>query len=694
VSHDPQFLELGRDVLASLESSSRREWLVTNGIGGYAAGTVAGMNTRRYHGWLVAALRPPVERRVLVAQLDLAVTYRGRRVELGTNEFADGTVSPEGWRHLATFRREGTVPVWRWIVGDLVLERRAWMAHGRNTTYVQFRVVDAQEPVELAIVPLCVDRDYHSHHRGADGYAVESIGGGVRIQSRAGAPSYRLLAETGECVVDPAWYWNLHHRVEAERGLDPVEDLLRPGFFRMRLGAGETSALILTAETAEPHPASASLAATRERETGLLRAARKARGTSTAHDATLDALVLAADQFVVERRAADGSALGHSVIAGYPWFSDWGRDTMIALPGLTLATGRPGLAGSILRTFARFVSEGMLPNRFPDAGDAPEYNTVDATLWYVVAVERAWRATRDRALLDDLYPVLRGIVAAHEHGTRYGIQADPRDGLLYAGEPGVQLTWMDAKVGDWVVTPRIGKPVEINALWFNALGALRDLAVELGDERAARDYLARAERTGRSFAEAFWNAERRCLYDVVDGPEGDLAADGRRRDASVRPNQVFAVSLPHALLDDGRAQAVVDTCGRDLWTPLGLRSLSPHDPRYVGRYGGGPRERDGAYHQGTVWSWLAGPYALAHYRVYRDAMRAKALLTGLVAHLREACLGQISEIHDGDAPHLPAGCFAQAWSVAETLRTWRELDECQAQERNGAARRHVHEIRS
>jgi predicted glycogen debranching enzyme len=451
----------------------------------------------------------------------------------------------------------------------------------------------------------------------------------------------------------------------------------------MRLGAGETSALILTAETAEPHPVLESYATARAREQALIE-----RAHSTAP--VQQSLVLAADQFVVERHDASGHPLGHSVIAGYPWFSDWGRDTMIALPGLTLATGRPELAASVLRTFAQFVSEGMLPNRFPDGGEPPEYNTVDATLWYFVAILQTWRATRDRSLLEDLYPVLREIVAAHERGTRYGIRVDRGDGLLCAGEPGVQLTWMDAKVGDWVVTPRIGKPVEINALWFNALSTLRDVAVELGDDTAARDYLARVERVGRSFADAFWNGDRRCLYDVVDGVEGELTSNGRRRDASVRPNQVFAVSLPYALLDNGRAKDVVDTCGRELWTPLGLRSLSPFDPRDIGRYGGGPRERDGAYHQGTVWSWLAGPYALAHYRVYNDVARAQALLAGLVAHLREACVGQLSEIHDGDAPHLPQGCFAQAWSVADTLRTWRELDECQAQDRAGATRRRAH----
>jgi len=710
-------MNLQRDVLSSFESASSREWLVTNGLGGYASGTVAGLNTRRYHGLLVASLKPPVERRVLVAQLDCTVTYRGRRTELGVNEFAGGYVHPDGWRYLAEFRREGAIPVWRWIVGDLVLERRVWMAHGVNTTYVRYTVVAAAEPVELELAPLCTDRDYHWHHRGAADYRHSTIERGVRVQSAEGAVEYRLIAQSGEYRDDPAWYWNFHHRLEAERGLDADEDLFRPGIFRLRLTAGESSALMLTAEPGEPRSALESYAAERSREDALLSRAFEPTRTleptrasdppapATTRPTWIDALVLAADQFVVERRGGDatlfpkatvvtgspaqekGSVPSHSVIAGYPWFSDWGRDTMIALPGLTLATGRPELAASILRTFARFVSDGLLPNRFPDAGDAPEYNTVDATLWYFVAIEQTWRHTRDRSLIADLYPVLRDIVEAHERGTRYHIRVDQGDGLLYAGEPGVQLTWMDAKVGDWVVTPRIGKPVEINALWFNALSAMREFAIELGDERAARDYLARAERAGRSFADAYWYAEGGYLYDVVDGFEGELGRDGRRRDASLRPNQVFAVSLPHPLLDNGRAKAVVDACARELWTPVGLRSLSPHDPHYIGRYVGGPRERDGAYHQGTAWSWLAGPFAIAHCRVYGDAAAAKQLLAGLGAHLTEACIGQLSEIHDGDAPHLPRGCFAQAWSVAETLRAWRELDECEAQIAVGARRR-------
>jgi predicted glycogen debranching enzyme len=686
-------LRLGRDTLGTFEAGLAREWLVTNGLGGYAAGTVAGVNTRRYHGLLVAAQRPPVGRTVLVAQVDCAVTYRGRRVELGTNEFAGGYLHPDGWRRLVEFRLEGTLPVWRWVIGDVVLERRVWMPHGANTTYAQYSVLQSGAPVDFEFAPLCTDRDYHWHHRGGGDYRVEVIDRGLHVRSREHGPAYRILAERGRAVVDPSWYWNFRHRTEAERGLDDAEDLFRPGFLHLSLAAGESAALVLTAESADPAASADALVAERARQDGLLSAAFADWPATPARPQWIEQLTLAADQFVVERHDATQALLGHTVIAGYPWFADWGRDTMIALPGLTLATGRPEFAASILRTFARFVSEGMLPNRFPDAGEAPEYNTVDATLWFFVAIGACWRRTRDRTLLEDLYPTLRDIVAAHRRGTRYDIGVDPADGLLRAGIDGVQLTWMDAKVGDWVVTPRIGKPVEINALWFNALCIMRDFAQELGRDDDASAFLTDAERVGRSFNDAFWHADRGYLYDVVDGPDGERGADGRTRDASLRPNQIFAMSLPHPLLDNGRARSVVDACLRELWTPVGLRSLASSDPRYAGRYTGGPVERDGVYHQGTVWSWLAGPLALAHHRAYGDAARARRLLEGLGDHLHEAGLGQISEIFDGDAPHAPRGCFAQAWSVAETLRAWRELDEYEAEERRrGAPRRHARKV--
>jgi predicted glycogen debranching enzyme len=484
--------------------------------------------------------------------------------------------------------------------------------------------------------------------------------------------------DRGDFTPSRDWYWRFHHRAESERGLDAEEDLFRPGLFRAHVSPGETVTFIATAESEEPVSARAALAQDTKRQQALLR--------SVSNDAPdwVRQLTLAADHFNVQR-LRDGKSVGTTVIAGYPLFSDWGRDTMIALPGLALATDRPADAASILRTFAAHASEGMLPNRFPDGGEVPEYNTVDATLWYFHAIDAYLEATADRRLLRDLYPVLREIVEWHVRGTRYGIHVDAADGLLYSGEPGVQLTWMDAKIGDWVVTPRTGKCVEINALWHFALARMASWATSLGDKRGAAEFETRAAHVAASFSDAFWHADGGYLFDVIDTPPDSDGAGvlrnsrGQLADASLRPNQIFAVSLGGGdLLDLDRSRAVVATCARHLLTPIGLRSLAPNDRRYAGRYCGGPRERDAVYHQGTVWSWLLGPFALAHQRVYDDAAHALALLDGMAAHLGEACLGTISEIFDGDAPHAPRGCVAQAWGVSETLRAWTVLTRIQS----------------
>ncbi len=663
-----------RDALQDFDSATRREWLVANGIGGFACGTIAGLNTRRYHGLLVASLNPPVQRTLLVAKLDVAATYRGRSYSLATNEFADGTISPRGFVHLDSFALDGQLPVWTWLIGDALVEQRLWMAHGQNTTYVSFRLIRGGESVQLDFAPLCAYRDFHSQHRGYRDTLVTPVAGGIRVDSWFGAVPYRVLSDRGEWQIAPQWHWNFKHRVESARGLDDREDLVCPARLRLTLEPGIAATIIATCETTEPLLPSASLKAEQGRQSELLQAARS-RGLldSAADEATVQQLVLAADQFVVGRQA------GTTVIAGYPWFSDWGRDTMIALPGLTLATGRSEIAATIIRTFARFVSDGLLPNLFPDAGHPPEYNTVDATLWYFVAIDEYVRATNDRALLEEVYPTLRAIVGWHQRGTRFSIQVDETDGLLRAGEPGAQLTWMDAKIGDWVVTPRTGKPVEINALWCNALMIMRDFAARLGDADAAAEYETAARRTAHSFRERFWFAEGGYLYDVIDGPQGN--------DESLRPNQIFAVSLRYPVLEDERARSVVDVCAKHLWTPVGLRSLAPQfvragaavsessELRYAGAYAGGPRERDAVYHQGTAWSWLLGPFVCAHYRIYGDLAQARTYLDGIRPHLRDACVGQVSEIFDGDPPFTAAGCFAQAWGVAEILRAWGELHE-------------------
>ena len=654
-------LSLPRSCFAEASQSLAREWLVTNGLGGFASGSVSQANTRRYHGLLVASLRPPLERVLMVAKVDAVASYGGSRFELAANEYADGTLAPWGFELLSDFRLNGLTPEWTYALADARLAVRVWMDQGRNTTYLSYTLQQASAPLQLELAPLCTYRDYHAQARGGHRPAIETTGQGCIVTWFEGARAYSLTSDRGRFRADQDWHWNFRHRLESERGLDCDEDLLRPGVFSAELQPGEALTLVLTAEQDRPELAARALLREHKRQSELLAA------VPAETPDWVRRLTLAADQFIVARTDASGMNAGKTVIAGYPWFGDWGRDTMIALPGLTMATGRFEDAAAILRTFAAHVSEGMLPNRFPDGNEPPEYNTVDATLWYFHAIAQYLDAHDDQQLLVDLYPVLRDIIAWHLRGTRYGIRADARDGLLHAGERGVQLTWMDAKVGDWVVTPRIGKPVEINALWHYALTRMAEWARRQHDGTSAALYAGTAMRVAGSFANAFWNADRGYLNDVIDTPDAQV-------DASLRPNQLFAVSLGTELLNAAQQRSVVEACAGALLTPLGLRSLAPAHPDYIGRYGGGPRERDAAYHQGTVWSWLLGAYVLAHYRVHDDAAAAQALLGGIAPHLLDGCVGTISEIFDADAPHAPRGCYAQAWSVAEVLRAWQSLE--------------------
>jgi predicted glycogen debranching enzyme len=650
----------------SWESASRYEWLVTNGLGGFACGTVAGANTRRYHGFLMASLSPPVERTLLVAKIEPSVQYLGIETDLSANEFDGGAISGQGFVHLESFAVQDGIPVWRYAVADALLEQRIFMAPGANTSYLRLELLRASAPLRVTLKPLITYRDYHSHGRGEKAFQLEADADLCRVQAFAGARPYRLSISQGRFSAAPAWYWNFWHRMEAERGLDALEDLFTPGTFAADLSPGQPVYLVATADTGAPPPGHEILAALKAASRALIAPLPKTA------PAWIRTLAQASDQFIVRRGAAGASAaatnpLACSIIAGYPWFTDWGRDTMISLPGLATSLRRYDLASGILRNYAGFVDRGMLPNWFPDSGEVPQYNTADATLWMFQAVDDYLQAARDADLERELFPVLMSIVHAHAEGTRYGIQVDPTDGLLHAGEPGTQLTWMDAKHGDQAFTPRIGKPVEINALWLNAL----DVAVRLAsakrnvsEKRFCESLLTRA---GSNFSR-FWNEERACLYDVID------VNGGNTHDASIRPNQLFAVSLPHCALSPEQMRAVVDCCGRDLLTSHGLRSLSPQEPGFAARYAGDSRQRDAAYHMGTVWAWLLGPYARAHYRVYGDARRAQSFLEPIAQHLNSACLGTVSEIFDGDAPHSARGCFAQAWSVAEILRTWIYLE--------------------
>jgi predicted glycogen debranching enzyme len=639
---------------------------VTNGIGGFACGTVAGANTRRYHGFLMASLSPPVERALLVAKIELSVQYLGVETDLSANEFAGGAISGQGFVHLESFAVHDGIPVWRYAVADALLEQRIFMAPEANTSYLRLEVLRASGPLRATLKPLITYRGYHDQGRGARAFQLDADAELCRVQAFAGARPYRLSISQGRFNPAPAWYWNFWHRIEAERGLDALEDLLTPGTFATDLSPQQPVYLVATAETAAPVPGADVLAALKAASKALIAPLPKTA------PAWIRTLAQASDQFIVRRGgtgaigapgAAASQAAASSIIAGYPWFTDWGRDTMISLPGLATSLRRHDLAAGILRTYAGFVDHGMLPNCFPDAGEEPQYNTADATLWMFQALDDYLQAARDPDLGRELFPTLMTIIHAHADGTRYGIHADPADGLLRAGEPGTQLTWMDAKNGEEVFTPRIGKPVEINALWLNALDvAVRLASAErnMGEKRFCQSLLSSA----RSGFSRFWNPERACLYDVID------VDGGSTQDASIRPNQILAVSLPCSALPPEQMRAVVDCCGRELLTSCGLRSLSPKDPGYRGRYWGDARQRDAAYHMGTVWSWLLGPFVRAHYRVYGDARLAQSFLAPLAQQLNSACVGSLSEIFDGDAPHNARGCFAQAWSVAEILRSW------------------------
>ncbi|MBI3030401.1 MAG: glycogen debranching enzyme family protein [Candidatus Rokubacteria bacterium] len=655
-------LDWGRETCGTLGTAEAREWLCANGIGGFASGTVAGTLTRRYHGLLVAALAPPLGRTLLVAKVDESAEYGEVMRPLFANRWADGTVDPHGYRDIEGFRLEWTTPVWTFACADALLEKRVWMEHGRNTTYVRYHLVRGSGPVGLVLKALVNYRDYHSTTRG-NGWAmkVEQVPHGLRVAAFDGARPFVLLAEGAKAEPAHDWYQGFHLALEQERGLDAREDHLHAGTFRATLQPGATLTLVLSAETAPSLDGEAAWQRRQRRDDELLSRWLEAVPAAAEAPPWVRHLVLAADQFVVSRPLPDDPD-GMSVIAGYHWFGDWGRDTMIALPGLAISSGRPEVAGRILTTFSRFVDRGMLPNRFPDAGDAPEYNTVDATLWYFEAIRAYHAATGDDALVKQLFSVLEEIVRWHVKGTRYGIGENAADGLLRSGEPGVQLTWMDAKVGDWVVTPRTGKAVEVNALWYNALVAMAAFAGRVGKPVEPWKRLAAHVRAG---FHRFWNEAAGYCFDVLDGPDGN--------DDALRPNQILAVSLPESPLSAERQRKVVDACARHLLTSFGLRSLAPGHPHYKGRYAGGPWERDGSYHQGTVWGWLLGPFALAHYRVYGDRQAALAFLAPMAHHLDDYGVGSIAEIFDGDPPFAPRGCIAQAWSVSETLRAWLEL---------------------
>jgi predicted glycogen debranching enzyme len=643
-----------------------REWLVTNGLGGYASGTVASVPTRRYHGMFVPNLPSPRGRTVMLARLDEEVRIGDTRLRLSGAMRPDGTLKGGAHEHLADFRSVWRTPVWRFALADRTLERRIVMPHGQNTVIVEYRLLDGG-PIRLELRPYLTFR----MHDGPLGvppewpFTATIVRGRLEVHAFDAAPALRLAVKPkrGVFVADDRWSGRMLYQLEQERGLDHIDDVSSPGYYSVDLRRGEAVALVTSTEpweTLEIDPVAMFDAEQRRLKRLLALAPPAAREGLAAH------LVLAADQFVVlpgsrfeeEIRARAEGDEARTVIAGYHWFTDWGRDTMISLEGLTLATGRHREARAILRTFSHYVRNGLLPNLFPEGQRSGLYHTVDATLWYFHAIDRYLAMTADDDTLDLLFPVLESIVARHEGGTDFGIAMDPRDALIRAAAPGYQLTWMDAKVDDWVVTPRRGKPVEIQALWYNALSLMEEWAGALG--KPASRYADLAAEARASFNQRFWYEAGGWLYDVVDTDEGD--------DPSLRPNQVFTMSLRFPVLDEPRWRPVLDVVHDRLLTPYGLRTLDPAHPDYHPRYEGVRRTRDAAYHQGLVWAWLIGHFVDAWRRVHGDAADARRFVTRFADHLTDAGIGTISEIFDAEPPFVARGCIAQAWSVAEVLR--------------------------
>lgn len=642
--------------LHNYDEAVQNEWLETNGLGGWSSSGIIGCHTRRYHGLLVAATKPPTERMVLLSKLDETIRTGNEIFELGVNDYG-GMISPAGNQYLETFSKE-LFPQWIYEVNGIRLKKTIAMMHDENTVVIMYDVLKAKKPFTMELLPLMAGRFYHSlQHAGPQMHWDADFVNGQFHNKPDGEHDVYITIPGSAYQHTPRWFNNFNYAVEKYRGQDHTEDLFNHGIFSVELKKGDSLGIIISTEDTNGRDAQTLLAKESLRRQTLL--------NDQPDDETMQQLILAADQFIVKR----GEEL-KTVIAGYHWFTDWGRDTMISLPGLCLSTGRFEDAKKIISAFASSVSRGMLPNRFQDNGEAPEYNNVDGTLWYFIAVYKYLLATNDKHfVLDEILPVLKDIIEWHHKGTRYHIH-DEADGLLHSGEEGVQLTWMDAKVGDWVVTPRSGKAVEIQALWYNALMIYENLLTLHKENMEAAVVAEKAALVKKSFADQFWNKQAGCLYDVIDG---DI------KDESIRPNQLFAISLPYPLIDGKKAKTVLKMVEEKLYTPVGLRSLPVSDPRYIGIYGGDAMHRDSSYHQGTVWSWLLGAYVDAVMKtepgIKNEELKikkGKKIIDKFKYHLNEACIGSVSEIFDGDAPHHPRGCIAQAWGVAEVLRVMKE----------------------
>ena len=642
--------------LTDFNYSGKIEWLEANGIGGYASSTLSNAHSRRYHGLLVAASPIPTGRTVLVSKMDETILKDGKQIHLGSNRY-ENAIFPEGYKHLTAFQKE-LYPEWTYQVDGITLRKSLIQVHGKNTTLIRYEVLQADSSFQMYFQPFLAARDYHSVGKMNTHFHWD-------VQFQNGIFHNRPYGNELEVYIQvpnsnyhhhPEWYLNLRYEEELNRGLEYNEDLICHGDFEIQLNPGDTIFLVLSTENPESINAEKEFEGEVQRRLDLLE--------STPRNPITDQLVLAADQFLVERpiyNADNTKTEGATVIAGYPWFTDWGRDTMISLPGLCISTRRFNEAKKIIKAFAQSVDQGMLPNFFSDKNGLAEFNNADGTLWYFQAIYHYNKATQDKEfVLKEILPVLENIIEWHFKGTRYNIYQDPNDHLLFAGERGQQLTWMDARIGDWVVTPRMGKPVEIQALWYNALCILDELFEESGDITKSRLYSQKAGLVKESFEKNFWFEAGQYLYDGID--ENNSLVE------TFRPNQLFAISLPFPIIGIDKAKLIMEKIKAFLYTPVGIRSLTQNHPQYRGYYGGDQFHRDSTYHQGTVWSWLLGPYIDALVKIQTPKEELKKIVEDFSFHFSEGGIGTISEIFDGDNPHEPKGCFAQAWSVAELLR--------------------------
>ena len=667
-------IHLGRSITGNRDLALEREWVVTNGLGGYAMGTIGMARTRRYHGLLIAALNPPRERHVLLASVDTWVEVGNRRLPLVTHEWGSNVIMPDGYHHLQAFQLEGIIPRWEWAIGIIQIEQRLWMIHGENTTYITWHYQRGNQPIRLFLKPLITYREHHQVSKGEKPITVtalqppwkQGIAREILVSEYLGENKntkllptpFRIITSKGRFQNEQDWWWDFYLRQEYARGLDAQENLFQIGTIEVTLQPHETIALACTTETRPPQLWSVALENERQRQQNLITLISKPKTP-----AWIQQLMLAADQFIVQ--TAEDEAY---IIGGYPWFGIWGR-TVASITGLATTLGRYEIAATVLRTCVKSMDNGMLPNTTEEHGYTT-YNTIDAALWLFIAVWYYHKANlQDTQLIADLYPFLQSCMEHYEKGTRFGIREDASDGLLFGGEEGIQLTWMDAIVDKTVVTPRTGKAVEINALWCNALCIMAQLAEKLNKKADATHYAQKAIHSIEKFNNRFWNEADGYLYDVIDTLNGSP-------DSTLRPNQLLALSLPFRVLkDDNHAKQVVDICGIKLLTSYGLRTLDDSNPNYTRQYKGSVTARDLASHQGTVWAWLMGAYVSAHLVVYNDLDTARSLLSPFKTNISDHGLGTISEIFDGTSPFHSRGAIAYAWSVAEILRdAWFEIE--------------------